>query len=204
MIQVYPVLPGAKRQLWEQFAPYHYLTANLNASASCWVAAWGDDLVAFTSALAMPSGTMTDAWREHRTVVLPDYQGLGLGAVLSDWLGQHHLDKGKHLYSRTTHPRLARYRRESGLWRETKKSGKQRKPGWNAWTNTADGKTPMVYDDDRVRLAYSFEYVGPGGVASVPSRGGGARRHPRQPAVGDDDGLGQDSGGRPHDPPAAT
>jgi GNAT superfamily N-acetyltransferase len=125
------------------------------------VAAWDDDLVAFTSAITMPSGTLEKAWREHRTVVLPDYQGLGLGAVLTDWLGQHHLDDGKRFYSRTTHPRLADYRRSSGMWRETNKSGKLRKSEWRSWSNVGvDHTKPMVYHDDRARLAYSFEYVG--------------------------------------------
>lgn len=166
MIKIYPV--AAKREIWRHFAQYHYLMESLNASAHCWVAAWGDDLVAFTSAITMPSGTLENAWREHRTVVLPDYQGLGIGAVLSDWLGQHYLDLGKRFYSRTTHPRLADYRRRSGLWRETKKSGKQRKENWHSWPNMGeDHKTPMVYADDRTRLAYSFEYMGGGNWGSL-------------------------------------
>lgn len=159
MIQIHPVV--AKKLLWERFSPYHYLTDSLNTSARCWVAAWGDDLVAFTAAITMPSGTLQNAWREHRTVVLPDYQGLGLGAVLSDWLGQHFVDDGKRFYSRTTHPRLAEYRRGSGLWRETKKSGKQQhRDRWKQ--GPAGGKGGKFRNLDAVRPAYSFEYVGNG------------------------------------------
>lgn len=138
-----------KDEVWALFAPYHYLTSGLNRASHCWVVLWDEDPVAFTSAITMPSGTLKNAWREHRTVVLPDYQGLGIGAVLGDWLGQTHLDRGYRFYSRTTHPRLARYRRASPLWRETKKSGQLRLPTWNQ----GDKWVP-----DSVRLAYSFEY----------------------------------------------
>ena len=146
---IHPVT--AKAEVWSLFAPYHYLTAKLNRSSRCWLVVWGDTPVAFTSSMTMPSGTLEHAWREHRTVVLPDYQGLGIGAVLGDWLGQTHLDQGHRFYSRTTHPRLARYRDESPLWRATKKSGKQRLATW---------KQGDFWVPDSRRIAYSFEYVG--------------------------------------------
>jgi GNAT superfamily N-acetyltransferase len=150
----------AKREVWALFAPHHYMSADLNAAAACWLVEWDRTPVAFTSAITMPSGTLQNAWREHRTVVLPDYQGLGIGAVLGDWLGQYHVDAGRRFYSRTTHPRLAAYRRQSPLWRETKKSGKQRQGHWSS-AGAGDGvKKPGRWAADTVRVASSFEYVG--------------------------------------------
>jgi GNAT superfamily N-acetyltransferase len=154
-----PVLPTCKREVWSLFAPHHYLTTSLNISARCWVATWDDDLVAFTSTITMPSGTLKNAWREHRTVVLPDYQGLGIGAIFTDWLGEHICADGNRFYSRTSHPRLAQYRRSRPeLWRETKKSGKLRKDWWSgAKKSNAHGG---MSDHDTTRPAFSFEYVG--------------------------------------------
>lgn len=159
-LTILPLPRAAKRETWAQFAPYHYLTPNLNAAASCWLVAWDDTAVAFTSSITMPSGTLVNAWREHRTVVLPDYQGLGIGAVLGDWLGQHHLDQGRRFYSRTTHPRLSAYRRQSPLWRETAKSGEQRLAHWSSATDTGGGKKAGRWAADTVRFAWSFEYTG--------------------------------------------
>jgi GNAT superfamily N-acetyltransferase len=165
-LRIYSVEGPAKRELWALFSPYHYLSETLNHSAHCWVVGWGDDLIAFTSSITMPSGTLRDAWREHRTVVLPDYQGLGIGAMLTDWVGQRHLNEGKRFYSRTTHPRLAAYRSRSLLWRETSKSGKQRKSWWsNAQSVDVSGKrsgtsSRRTWGADTTRLAWSFEYVG--------------------------------------------
>lgn len=168
---IQPVLSSHKREVWETFASHHYLTVSIHLGARCWVATWDDNLVAFTSALTMPSGTLRYAWREHRTVVIPDYQGLGIGAILTDWLGARicaevHED-GEHsrFYSRTSHPRLAQYRRSHPeLWRETKKSGKLRKEWWSgaAVGNPHGERATQVRNADTTRPAFSFEYIGNG------------------------------------------
>jgi hypothetical protein len=44
-------------------------------------------------------------WREHRTVVLPDFQGVGIGDALSEWLGAYLRSWGIRIRSLTSHPR---------------------------------------------------------------------------------------------------
>lgn len=44
--------------------------------------------------------------RIHRIVILPQYQGLGLGVLFSSWIGKHYTDKGLRLRITTTHPSL--------------------------------------------------------------------------------------------------
>jgi hypothetical protein len=149
-LTVHPVRPEFKDNVWAIFAHHHYLTNELSKSSKCWAILADDgDMVCFTSVLPMPSGTLKDAWRIHRTVTLPDYQGMGIGALATDMVGEMHLADGKRLYSRTTHPRLARYRLESGVWRETEQSGRKRDASW-----AKAGK------HDTERVAYSFEYIG--------------------------------------------
>lgn len=97
----------------------------------------------------MQSGTLKNAFREHRTVVLPDYQGLGYGMRLGEWLGEYHIRQGERLYSRTTHPRIGEARNASPLWRNTGKNQRLRKPEWS----NAGGA-------DTTRIAYSHEYIG--------------------------------------------
>ena len=70
---------------WPLFAPHHYLSAALANSAVCFAASWQDRPVAFSAWLPfVGSGPKTR--REHRTVTLPDYQGVGLGNALSDFV----------------------------------------------------------------------------------------------------------------------
>jgi len=65
---------------WSLFAPYHYLTADLNKAAVCFGAFYDGRLVGFHSYVPF-FGRLSHgkAWRGHRSVVLPDFQGLGIG-----------------------------------------------------------------------------------------------------------------------------
>lgn len=114
-------------EAWAAFSPHHYLSQKLNPAARCWLVLWNDTPVGFSSALAFPNGNMKNAWREHRTVVLPDYQGLGIGVRVSDAIGRMFVEQGCRYFSKTSHPRMGGYRNASPLWRPTSKNGKARK-----------------------------------------------------------------------------
>lgn len=135
---------------WSMFRRHHYLTSKINKAAHCWLALWGEEVIGFVSALPLPSGTVQNAWREHRTVVLPDFQGLGFGVRISNSVAQLFLDKGKVYYSKTTHPRFGGYRNQSDLWRATSQ-------------NMKSGSAPhskMTSWKVRSVMSYSHEYVG--------------------------------------------
>jgi len=144
-IQVLPCGESA----WTVFRDHHYLTGNLNKSAKHWICLWGSDIVGFTSTLSMPSGTIKNAYRGHRTVVLPDYQGLGIGVRISDAVGEMHIKNNQRYFSKTTHPKMGNYRNKSPLWRATSKNMIARKDatGNNRW------KIREVF-------SYSHEYIG--------------------------------------------
>jgi ABC-type lipoprotein export system ATPase subunit/GNAT superfamily N-acetyltransferase len=108
--------------LFDVFKKHHYMSDDINKASRCYSAKWDNNLIGFVSALPMPSGTLKNAWREHRVVVLPDYQGLGIGVRLSDAIAKIFTDEGKRYYSKTAHPRMGEYRNKSPLWRTTKKS----------------------------------------------------------------------------------
>ena len=90
------------------FRGHHYLTGRVHRQARCWVATWNDVPVAFTS--TMPLVGHTGVWRKHRTVVLPDFQGVGIGNALSKWLGAHLKSWGLRFTSVTSHPAMIRHR----------------------------------------------------------------------------------------------
>ena len=145
-----------KSQAWEVFRKHHYLSEKLNKSARCFVMYWGDVVVGFASSLTMPSGYLKNAYREHRTVILPDFQGMGFGTKLSNKIAQLHLDEGKRYFSRTTHFRFGEYRQNSPLWKPTSKNRVLRKdilakPKEELYNN---------YRGDGRRVCYSHEYIG--------------------------------------------
>jgi GNAT superfamily N-acetyltransferase len=140
-------------EIWSHFAPHHYLSESLNKSAHCYLALWNGEVVGFVASIAYPSGTVREAYREHRLVIHPDYQGFGLGPKLSELVAQHYLDNGKRYFSKTSHPRLGGYRDQSTAWKPTSKNHKRRTDGQNL-----DGKQRWSIDPNR--WSYSHEYIG--------------------------------------------
>jgi GNAT superfamily N-acetyltransferase len=142
---------------WVAFRPHHYLTETINRSARCWLAYWGDVPVGFASALAFPNGYIQSAWREHRTVILPDYQGLGIGPRLSNAVAAMFVAEGCRYFSKTAHPRLGSYRDTSPLWRPTSKNRRNRTDYGIVKTKTKEDGYKMRH---AARTCFSHEYVG--------------------------------------------
>lgn len=145
-----------EKDIWGMFSHHHYLDNKLNKSARCYGVLWDKELIGFSSVIAMPSGTIKNAWREHRTVILPDFQGMGLGTRVSSVIAELYRKQGLKFYSRTAHPRLKSHREKSNLWKTTSTNGKKR-------TNVNEGnasKSNKSYTYDENRVCSSFEYVG--------------------------------------------
>lgn len=143
---------------WSQFSQHHYLNADINRSSRCWLAIWNGTTVGFASSLAFPSGSFEKAWREHRIVVLPDYQGLGLGTRISDAIAQNFIGSNHRYFSKTAHPRLGEYREHSIKWKATTKN-KQRRQDYKQGNMKSRFKNTILHAD---RFCYSHEYIGEG------------------------------------------
>ncbi len=134
---------------WDLFAPHHYLSHGLARSAVCFVASWRARLVAFSAWLPFV-GAGPPARREHRTVTLPDYQGVGIGNALSDFLAGLWTGLGYRTLSTTTHPAMIEARLRSGRWQM------RRLP------SLARGRERRLrLRHATTRLTAGFEYVGP-------------------------------------------
>lgn len=143
-------------EVWPLFSKHHYLTGNINKGARMWLAEWDGVAVGFTSMIAFPNQHFKNAWREHRTVVLPDFQGLGIGVRISDALGEICLKSGLMFFSKTSHPRMGEYRNTSILWRATSKNNKRRKD----YLPERDTKEKGHRLAHAHRLCFSHEYIG--------------------------------------------
>jgi hypothetical protein len=100
---------------WPVFRNHHYLSGGLHRSATCFVARIGDRLAAFTAVLHHPD-RYGGFWREHRTVCLPDFQGVGIGNAMSEYVAALFVATGKRYLSVTSHPGMIEHRRRSSRW----------------------------------------------------------------------------------------
>jgi energy-coupling factor transporter ATP-binding protein EcfA2 len=142
----------ASAREWRLFKHHHYMTADINAAAWCFVAFWQGQPVGFDAWLPFVGrlrGTQKGR-RGHRTVVLPDFQGVGIGRELFDTVACMWHSLGYRAFSGTGHPAEIASRKRSGKWRCTKP------PGFSA-----RGKHNVDATRATDRLRASFEYIGP-------------------------------------------
>jgi len=139
--------------MWPMFKDHHYLDSNLAKASRCYVAVWDGKVVGFCATMALPNPYFKGGWRSHRTIILPDYQGMGMGVRFSNTVGDIHLEQGHRYFSRTAHPRMGGYRDRSELWKATSKNRKKR----------TDEKHQHVFNNhyvDNKRICFSHEYIG--------------------------------------------
>jgi GNAT superfamily N-acetyltransferase/ABC-type transport system involved in cytochrome c biogenesis ATPase subunit len=153
VVEVYEVKPT----MWELYAEHHYLTADLSPFARCYAAIVSGSPAGFHAVISYPSGTVTNAFREHRLVTHPDYQGLGIGPKLSDFIAAGYVRDGKRFFGKTAHPRLGEYRERSSDWKPTSKNKKFR-------TDVASGANRperfVSWKLNPLRFTYSHEFIG--------------------------------------------
>lgn len=154
-------------EAWTIFCNHHYLSSKLNKGSRCWLATWENQVVGFASAIPFPSGSLKNAWKGHRTVVLPDFQGLGIGVRLSDAIGQIFVNEGYRYFSKSSHVRLGEYRNNSPKWRPTAHNMKDRKQYYKKLNDIANGvsTTKDFYSSElrkkhASRICYCHEYIG--------------------------------------------
>ena len=112
------------KQAWRLFAPYHYLTAQLNNNAKCWGLWYQNKLVAFTSVIPRCfKGHKTTVSCFHRTVTLPDYQGLGLAVVLTDYVASLYKSSQQEIRRFTVHPYFVRICARNPNWKCVRRPG---------------------------------------------------------------------------------
>src|SRR5690606_1917253 len=93
---------------WRIFAPYHYMSAELNRNAQCFALFVDDEPASFAAVLYRPHSRARHIWGVSRLVTLPDYQGLGLAFALVDTLGAAFRALGQRLHTYPAHPGLIR------------------------------------------------------------------------------------------------
>lgn len=139
---------------WHIFRHHHYLDTDLNTSALCFVAFWADRPVAFVAALGFPHATRP-GWRLHRLVCLPDYQGVGIGVALADFISGVLLATGKPVFRAAGHPAVVAHCARSAKWLM------KRSPSRTSPVGKTSSEKSFQRTSASMRLTAGFEYVGP-------------------------------------------
>jgi ABC-type lipoprotein export system ATPase subunit/GNAT superfamily N-acetyltransferase len=104
------------KSIWKMFAKHHYLSHSHNNAANVFVATVNDELAGFISVLPFPHPKLKKYKKVHRLVILPDYQGAGIGIKFLNEIGNIY-KKEKCRYSIVTSaPSLINALKNSEKW----------------------------------------------------------------------------------------
>lgn len=103
---------------WRLFARHHYLSGNLARAARCYVATVEGQPAAFCALLH--NAGHKGVKRISRIVTLPDYQGVGIGAVLLREVAALTKRQGHRVTITTSHPAMAAHLNRSADWKLTR------------------------------------------------------------------------------------
>ena len=145
---------------WSHFAAHHYLTGSHPSGAVCYVASIGNEPVAWCSLARdfLRARTSPNGWRLCRTVVLPQYQGLGIGMALREYIAGCWVAIGARVSTATSHQGLVKAMSRSPRWTCIRGAG------------TISRKTrSYVGGATDVRPTASFRYIGPAVEEGPPS-----------------------------------
>ena len=120
--------PVARKDYWETFAPFHYLSKEIHTAARCWLLRVDGVPAAFAGCLHRPKGgkhtkNKIPIKAVSRVVTLPDFQGFGLAFVLLDKIGSIYKRMGWRFRNYPAHPSFVRSSLRSNDWALIKKPG---------------------------------------------------------------------------------
>lgn len=145
----------AKSIFWEMFRKYHYLSHSLNKAGRVFILTWNDVVCGFCSVLPFPHPKMKNFWKEHRTVILPDFQGVSLGSFLSNNVAEILKSEGKCFISTSSNPAFIQSRKNSEKWAITRIGRTSR--GSNSGKIQNKHKKGSTSSN---RITVSFQYIG--------------------------------------------
>jgi ABC-type lipoprotein export system ATPase subunit/GNAT superfamily N-acetyltransferase len=144
--------------IWPLFAHHHYLSRSLAKSAICFAAFLEGRPVAFDAWLPFV-GQVRNMRRVHRSICLPDYQGVGIGSGLTRHIASMWRGLGYRASIATGHPAIVAGYNASPVWKLTSAPKRHGRDGnIKSYKFT---KNALLINRATNRLTASFEYVGP-------------------------------------------
>jgi ABC-type lipoprotein export system ATPase subunit/GNAT superfamily N-acetyltransferase len=134
-------------ETWKLFKQHHYLTEDLNKAATNYLVLWNEQPIAFIGVLPFPGVGDEKTRRISRIVVLPDFQGLGLGKSILNYISSLYAKDESTMYIRTMSPALGLALAKDKNWIAT--SSNLKIPGQDS-----SGRKMIE------RPSYSYKYIG--------------------------------------------
>lgn len=157
---------------WRVFKPHYYLDLPMPVAAMCFVGTYERQLVCHVTVSPMFTA---GAYRATRLVVLPEWQGVGVGLKFLTWVCDYHLrgngrcGKKYPTFFHTSHPQLAAVLRKAKGWTQTgaqlygsNKAASKRSLERSQLKRTGSMKATAGYGG-HFRAIQAFKYIG-GGV----------------------------------------
>jgi ABC-type polar amino acid transport system ATPase subunit/GNAT superfamily N-acetyltransferase len=104
------------KTIWKMFAKHHYLSHTHNNAANVFIATINDEIAGFLSVLHLPNKDPRIK-KVHRLVILPDYQGAGLGIKFLNEVGKVYKNEKWRYTITTSAPSLIYTLKKSINWR---------------------------------------------------------------------------------------
>lgn len=142
------------------FRKYHYLNTDLHPAAQQYVGVVNGEIVCHTGIIQFPM--QKGKKRVHRLVVLPDYQGVGIGTAFINAVGEIVAQEGFELNLTTTTPALVGALRKSPLW-VLARYGRE-KDGAKGYQRYGAHTKHLNNTASTGRVTYSFWYKPRGGT----------------------------------------
>ncbi len=139
----------ATRKEYNLFRQFHYMNKTSSPAAVGYIAELDNKPVAYCSVLYQMNSRVKNIWRLHRTITLPDYQGIGIGVGLTNFVAGLYKKQGKRITRRTSHPAIINYCNQHKNWQF---KGLVKFP-------TDKNKGKVNYSQSFNRITAGFEYV---------------------------------------------
>lgn len=130
---------------WKIFSNYHYLTHEISAASDCYILEYKNYPIAFIAVCHFPHPKVANFKRIHRMVVLPDFQGIGIGKKLLNIISEIYFNKGFRVLITTGAISFIKSLANTKEWNLTRKLGLMKK------------SASCIFDETNRETA-SFEY----------------------------------------------
>ena len=141
------------KSVWRMFAKHHYLNYNHNNAANVYLAFVNNQLAGFISVIIQPHPTAKNIKRVHRLVIMPDYQGAGIGIKLLNFIGKKYLNNKYRYRIRTSAPSLVNALKRDPKWICTDYGRQKAGRGGYPTNGRFSGRTQSAN-----RITVNFEY----------------------------------------------
>lgn len=124
------------------------MSTELNPSAHCYIGYIENNPVSFFAVLHFPHPSAKNIKKGHRLVVLPDYQGLGIGHIFSTEIAAIYKKQGYRFVITSSTKSLFKQRSADKRWAVTRKG------------RTANSNGILKGTNSQNKITYSYEYIG--------------------------------------------